>query len=205
LFWFMLIALVAVVAAVALAVLGNGGALPEAEPDRLTDPLPADRPVHPGDLDALRIPVTLRGYRMADVDDLLDRLGAELAERDTRIAELQAVLTGGPDTAAGGRPIGRQPYGPGYDPQYAPDQAADYRPEPPRPEYRPAPPQPGYRPEPGPDFGPNQDPGYGAPAYPGRPPYGQRTRGGSGLPQGPTPAQRDPHDDHFDPWGTSGE
>ena len=48
----MLIALVAVVAAVALAVLGNGGTLPEAEPDRLHDPLPADRPVRPAAVSA---------------------------------------------------------------------------------------------------------------------------------------------------------
>ena len=36
----------------------------------------------------------VRGYRMADVDDALGRLGAELAERDARIADLEAALAG---------------------------------------------------------------------------------------------------------------
>ncbi len=108
----MLVALVAVVAAVALAVLGNGGTLPDAEPDRLEDPLPPHRPVHRGDLENLRIAVTLRGYRMSDVDDVLDRLGAELAERDARIAELEAALAGAHDAALGGQALGGQPYGP---------------------------------------------------------------------------------------------
>jgi DivIVA domain-containing protein len=97
LFWFMLIALVAVVAAVALAVLGDGGALRDAGTDRLDDRLPADRPLVRGDIDAVRLPTAVRGYRMIDVDEVLDRLGAELAERDARIAELESVLV---DTGA---------------------------------------------------------------------------------------------------------
>ncbi|WP_348652199.1 DivIVA domain-containing protein [Streptomyces sp. 71268] len=95
-FWFLLIALVAVVGAVTLVVVGggDGAALPEAQPDRLLDPLPEDRPVDRADIDALRLPLALRGYRMAEVDDALGRLGAELAERDARIAELEAVVAG---------------------------------------------------------------------------------------------------------------
>jgi DivIVA domain-containing protein len=94
LFWFMLIALVAVVAAVALAVLGDGGALRDAGPDRLEDRLPDDRPVGRADIDQLRLPVAVRGYRMEEVDDVLDRLGAEITERDARIAELEAERAG---------------------------------------------------------------------------------------------------------------
>lgn len=86
----MLIALVVVVAAVALAVLGDGGALRDVGPDRLADRLPDDRPLGRSDIDRLRLPVTVRGYRMTDVDEVLDRLGAELTERDARIAELEA-------------------------------------------------------------------------------------------------------------------
>jgi DivIVA domain-containing protein len=96
LFWFMLIALVAVVSAVALAVLGDGGVLSDAEPDRLRDQLPDDRPLGRADLDTLRLPIALRGYRMSEVDEVLDRLGVELAERDARIAELAAALAGAP-------------------------------------------------------------------------------------------------------------
>ena len=90
----MLIALVAVVAAVALAVLGDGGALKDSQPDRIADRLPPDRPLRRADVDAVRLPVTVRGYRMLDVDEVLDRLGAELAERDARIADLEASLAG---------------------------------------------------------------------------------------------------------------
>jgi hypothetical protein len=43
----------------------------------------------------------MRGYRMADVDEVLGRLGAELAERDARIAELESALAGAQATAAG--------------------------------------------------------------------------------------------------------
>lgn len=96
----MLIALVAVVAAVALAVLGDGGALRDAGTDRLDDRLPADRPLVRGDIDGVRLPTAVRGYRMLDVDEVLDRLGAELAERDARIAELESALAGAPAGSA---------------------------------------------------------------------------------------------------------
>ena len=96
-FLFLVVALAVVVAAVTLAVVGGGegeGPLPEAAPDRLRDPLPLDRPVGRADIDALRFPLAARGYRMADVDDALGRLGAELAERDARIADLESALAG---------------------------------------------------------------------------------------------------------------
>ncbi|CQR62061.1 DivIVA domain-containing protein [Streptomyces leeuwenhoekii] len=93
-FLFLVVALAVVVAAVTLAVVGGGesGPLPEAAPERLQDALPPDRPVGRVDVERLRFPLVLRGYRMADVDDALGRLGAELAERDARIADLEAAL-----------------------------------------------------------------------------------------------------------------
>ncbi|WP_221358381.1 DivIVA domain-containing protein [Streptomyces beigongshangae] len=101
-FLFLVVALVVVVGAVTLSVVGGGDSavLPEVAPERLRDPLPPDRPLHSGDLGALRFPLALRGYRMADVDDALDRVGAELAERDARIADLEAALAGARSTAA---------------------------------------------------------------------------------------------------------
>ncbi|MER6994201.1 DivIVA domain-containing protein [Streptomyces sp. NPDC000410] len=102
-FWFLLIAMVVVVAAVTLAVVGGGESevLPDAAPERLVDPLPVMRPVARADIEALRLPVAARGYRMADVDDVLGRLAAELAERDARIAELESALAGRQATAVG--------------------------------------------------------------------------------------------------------
>ncbi|WP_408057755.1 DivIVA domain-containing protein [Streptomyces violaceus] len=95
-FLFLVVALVLVVGAVTLAVVGGGenGPLPEAAPERLLDPLPPDRPVDRADVEGLRFPLAARGYRMGDVDDALSRLGAELAERDSRIADLESALAG---------------------------------------------------------------------------------------------------------------
>ncbi|WP_443034036.1 DivIVA domain-containing protein [Streptomyces sp. CA2R106] len=171
-FWFMLIALVAVVAAVALAVLGDGGALKDAEPERLQDRLPPDRPLARADVDAVRLPVGLRGYRMVDVDEVLERLGAELAERDARIAELEAHLAGG---RAGGHPYGA-PAGPA-----APGQAPRTAPEGPYgagngygQEYQGPGHTYGQEPTAGPDSGPQGGPGNGY----GQQGYGQQ--GGAG-------------------------
>ncbi|WP_101256899.1 DivIVA domain-containing protein [Streptomyces barkulensis] len=128
-FWFLLIALVVVVAAVALAVAGGGdgpgrtatGGLADALPDRTEAWLPPDRPLNRSDLEALRLPQAVRGYRMEEVDDVLDRLGAELAERDARIAELEASLAGAQATALGGPDMFGEPGGgPGDRPGAAP-------------------------------------------------------------------------------------
>ncbi|MGA5497154.1 hypothetical protein ACPCSP_22610 [Streptomyces cinereoruber] len=132
-FWFLLITMVVVVAAVTLAVVGGGDSevLPEVAPEQLVDPLPLARPVDRADVEALRLPVAARGYRMADVDDVLVRLGAELAERDARIAELEEALAGpdagdGPGTAPG---FGPGPdLGPGSGPGPRPGDARDERP-----------------------------------------------------------------------------
>jgi DivIVA domain-containing protein len=95
-FLFLVVALAVVVAAVTLAVIGGGesGPLPDAAPERLQDALPPDRPASRADVESLRFPLVVRGYRMADVDDALARLGAELAERDARIADLESALAG---------------------------------------------------------------------------------------------------------------
>ncbi|MFR9724044.1 DivIVA domain-containing protein [Streptomyces sp. MS19] len=101
-FWILIATMVLVIAGVTLAVLSSGdgaggpvtGGLVDAVPDRLDDPLPRDRPVGPADVVRVRLPVAARGYRMAEVDDVLDRLAAELAERDARITELETALAG---------------------------------------------------------------------------------------------------------------
>lgn len=63
-----------------------------------------DGPLQGADVGRLRFPVVLRGYRMSDVDAVLDRLAAEL---DRRIAELDhrdGRITGrsGPEPAGPG-------------------------------------------------------------------------------------------------------
>ncbi|MFJ7245508.1 DivIVA domain-containing protein [Kitasatospora sp. NPDC098652] len=107
-FWVIVVAMAVVVGGAALVALGGGGSMPEAVPDRIAARLPQDRPLSKTDVDELRLPMAVRGYRMDEVDDVLDRLGAELAYRDARIAELEAAAqlrgaveaTGAPDPAA---------------------------------------------------------------------------------------------------------
>jgi hypothetical protein len=61
----------------------------EAERDVSPPQLPANRLVTSSDLVAMRLPVVLRGYRMADTDDLIDRLTLEIAVRDRELARLR--------------------------------------------------------------------------------------------------------------------
>ncbi len=98
-FWLILVVIVLVVGAAALVALGGGGSLPDAERDRLMPHLPDDRALNRNDVDELRFPMALRGYRMDEVDDVLDRVGAELSHRDLRIAELEAALAAALDGA----------------------------------------------------------------------------------------------------------
>jgi DivIVA domain-containing protein len=56
--------------------------------------LPAERPLTPAEIDDLRLPVALRGYRFAETDQLLDRLAGELRARDEEIARLRGRAPG---------------------------------------------------------------------------------------------------------------
>ncbi|MEU6231776.1 DivIVA domain-containing protein [Kitasatospora sp. NPDC047058] len=104
-FWVIVVAMAVVVGGAALVALGGGGSLPEAVHDRIAARLPQDRPLSQDDVDGIRLPMAVRGYRMDEVDDVLDRLGAELAYRDARIAELEAAATVHGAIEAGGGPV----------------------------------------------------------------------------------------------------
>jgi DivIVA domain-containing protein len=86
----LLLVLLAVVAAVAVVATGRGGAMGEVTPDRSPRGRLPDGDVARADIDALRFTTGLRGYRMDEVDDVLDRLATELEQRDRRITELEA-------------------------------------------------------------------------------------------------------------------
>ena len=68
--------------------LGRGETQPPAELDRSPVELPDDRPVTPEDVRALRISPVFRGYRMTEVDWLIDQFALVLEERDAEIAAL---------------------------------------------------------------------------------------------------------------------
>ena len=72
--------------------LGRGETQPPAESGRSPVELPDDRPVVADDIRALRISVAVRGYRMTEVDWLLDQFAQTLDERDAEIAALRARL-----------------------------------------------------------------------------------------------------------------
>ena len=72
--------------------------------------LPPSRSLVAEDIDTVRLPVALRGYRFAETDELLDRLATELRERDAEIDRLRNTSPpevvrpqDGLDLAAGGQ------------------------------------------------------------------------------------------------------
>lgn len=76
--WFFAIVIVVVMGIVAVVASGRGGALAETFDDRADSRVQADGPLTAQDLRRVRFTTALRGYRMAEVDALLDRLSAEL-------------------------------------------------------------------------------------------------------------------------------
>ena len=87
-------ALIAVIVAALLfyaviALLPDGLSIQPQRDQRPFD-LPQDRRMVSADLDAVRIPVALRGYRFAETDELIDRLAAEIVVRDEELARLRA-------------------------------------------------------------------------------------------------------------------
>jgi DivIVA domain-containing protein len=93
--------------------LGRGEIQPPVEPGRSPVELPADRAVGGDDVRVVRMSVTVRGYRMAEVDWLLDQLAAALDERDAEIAVLRARAR--PHPGPGGDPKDERDPGAGDD------------------------------------------------------------------------------------------
>ena len=92
---FLIALLVVVIGLVIFAILGHFGA--HLEDPTGTSPfesLPRGI-VTPEDIDQVRFDQTLRGYRMGQVDEVLDRLRAELQARDDEIAMLRGERVGG--------------------------------------------------------------------------------------------------------------
>ena len=72
--------------------MGRGETQPPADPERSPLELPQDRPVTADDVRGVRMTVTVRGYRMTEVDWLLEQLARALEERDGQVAALRARL-----------------------------------------------------------------------------------------------------------------
>ena len=88
--WFIAVLVIAVLG---LAAIVSSGGLGEMRREPVSDVYRQDLPERPltGDeIETLRFGIALRGYSMGQVDDVLARLGREIAERDATIAALRA-------------------------------------------------------------------------------------------------------------------
>lgn len=85
-----LLGVVLVLFAAAVLSTREGPVLAEAPPDAAYSTLPPG-PLQPQDVSAVRFDMALRGYRMSEVDEVLQRLVGELRSRDERIAALEEV------------------------------------------------------------------------------------------------------------------
>lgn len=88
-YWLQLVVVVALLAAVGWLAIGGGGHMSEPVPDRPDLALPNEGLLARADVDRVRFSVGARGYRMDEVDDVLDRLAQEIEMREQRIAELE--------------------------------------------------------------------------------------------------------------------
>jgi DivIVA domain-containing protein len=91
-FWVMVTVVAVIVFLAAAAAAGRTDRMSPPTIDRPPLDLPADRALQAADVEALRLSVAFRGYRMDEVDDVLDRLRDELAARDARIGDLERQL-----------------------------------------------------------------------------------------------------------------
>lgn len=81
--WLFAVLIVLALGAVAVVAAGRGAPLVEVYDDRPDATVGADGPVSAQDLRRVRFSLAFRGYRMSEVDALLDRLAAEREASDT--------------------------------------------------------------------------------------------------------------------------
>ena len=93
--------------------LGRGETQPPADTSRSPVELPDDRPVLGDDVRALRLSPAFRGYRMTEVDWLIDQFAQILDERDAELAALRGTTTHPTATHPGASAAPKQGEGPG--------------------------------------------------------------------------------------------
>jgi DivIVA domain-containing protein len=80
--WVFAILIVLALGGVAVVAAGRGAPMSPAYDDAPDSLVPRDGPVTADDLRRIRFPLAFRGYRMADVDALLERLAEEREQAD---------------------------------------------------------------------------------------------------------------------------
>jgi DivIVA domain-containing protein len=97
-----------VLCGVAAVAMGYGGSITHFAPDWPGRPLPEDRTLRADDVTNARFSLAFRGYRMSEVDAVLDRLAFELNQRDARIEQLSGrpyESVGADETSVIGAPV----------------------------------------------------------------------------------------------------
>jgi DivIVA domain-containing protein len=82
--WFFAILIVLALGGIALLAAGKGAPMREAYDDRPDLELPPTGPIRAADLRRVRFSLAFRGYRMSEVDSLLDRLASQLESSEGR-------------------------------------------------------------------------------------------------------------------------
>ena len=80
--WLFAVLVVLAMGGVAMFAAGKGAPLARVYDDRPDALVPADRPIGAEDLRRVRFSIGFRGYRMSEVDALLDRMATELERPD---------------------------------------------------------------------------------------------------------------------------
>jgi DivIVA domain-containing protein len=106
--WFILLVGIIVLCFVVALMLGLGGGMGRPTSSLSHEPLP-EGDLHDEDLAELRFDVTARGYRMSQVDGVVDRLRRELREKDEHIAFLRSGSVRTPAETAAGEPAADEP------------------------------------------------------------------------------------------------
>ena len=88
--WFFAILIVLALGAIAVVAAGRGTPMSPTYGDAPDALVPADGPVTADDLRRIRFPLAFRGYRMAEVDALLERLAEEREAEHRRTEQREA-------------------------------------------------------------------------------------------------------------------
>ncbi len=92
--WLFAILIVLALGAVAVVAAGRGRPMDPAYDDAPDSLVPAEGPVTADDLRRIRFPLAVRGYRMAEVDALLERLAEEREAAQAGVPETDAAANG---------------------------------------------------------------------------------------------------------------
>jgi DivIVA domain-containing protein len=101
--WFFAILIVLAMGGIAVLAAGRGTPMAEVYDDRPDATVPASGPLAGEDLRRVRFSLALRGYRMSEVDALLDRVATELELRQASEAVAEGEQPPTPE-GRGGEP-----------------------------------------------------------------------------------------------------